>query len=94
MAVGSALSIFVACGILLVAYYIFKRKAKLIGNLLSEVQCCLSFVIIVLTAIFDLNNQNLSSLFISPRLSCTVKHKKSVNEPDAILVYLHLCVCV
>ncbi|XP_061964451.1 G-type lectin S-receptor-like serine/threonine-protein kinase At4g27290 [Populus nigra] len=32
MAVGSALSIFVACGILLVAYYIFKRKAKLIGG--------------------------------------------------------------
>nr|TKR75088.1 G-type lectin S-receptor-like serine/threonine-protein kinase [Populus alba] len=32
MAVGSALSIFVACGILLAAYYIFKRKAKLIGK--------------------------------------------------------------
>jgi hypothetical protein len=32
MTVGSALSIFVACGILLVAYYIFKRKAKLIGK--------------------------------------------------------------
>ncbi|KAG6793919.1 hypothetical protein POTOM_003145 [Populus tomentosa] len=32
MAVGIALSIFVACGILLVAYYIFKRKAKLKGG--------------------------------------------------------------
>nr|TKS08453.1 hypothetical protein D5086_0000103020 [Populus alba] len=32
MAVGIALSIFVACGILLVAYYIFKRKAKLKGK--------------------------------------------------------------
>ena len=32
MAVGIALSIFVACGMLLAAYYIFKRKAKLIGK--------------------------------------------------------------
>ncbi|KAJ6966638.1 G-type lectin S-receptor-like serine/threonine-protein kinase [Populus alba x Populus x berolinensis] len=32
MAVGIALSIFVACGMLLVAYYIFKRMAKLIGG--------------------------------------------------------------
>ncbi|KAI5605676.1 hypothetical protein BDE02_01G368000 [Populus trichocarpa] len=32
MAVGIALSISVVCGMLLVAYYIFKRKAKLIGG--------------------------------------------------------------
>jgi hypothetical protein len=32
MAVGIALSISVVCGMLLVAYYIFKRKAKLIGK--------------------------------------------------------------
>ncbi|KAJ7014898.1 G-type lectin S-receptor-like serine/threonine-protein kinase [Populus alba x Populus x berolinensis] len=32
MAVGIALSIFVACGMLLVAYYIFQRMAKLIGG--------------------------------------------------------------
>ncbi|XP_011014316.1 PREDICTED: G-type lectin S-receptor-like serine/threonine-protein kinase At4g27290 [Populus euphratica] len=36
MAVGSALSMFGACGILLVAYYIFKRKAKLIGGSREE----------------------------------------------------------
>jgi hypothetical protein len=32
MAVGIALSIFVACGMLLVAYYIFKRMEKLKGK--------------------------------------------------------------
>jgi hypothetical protein len=32
MEVGIALSIFVACGVLLVAYYIFKRMEKLKGK--------------------------------------------------------------